>query len=75
MCHNNSQLTSVSAPMPKPQHSISTYDEFLELLSKLEKSDELYNAHMMYGLDLGGQAAFLDIAPALLHFHSLNMIV
>ena len=67
--------TSLSTPMTKPQHSISTYDEFLELLSKVEKSDELYNAHMMYGLDSGGQAAFLDIAPALLRFNSLNMIV
>ena len=70
-----SPLTSLSTPMTKPQHSISTYDEFLELLSKVEKSDELYNAHMMYGLDSGGQAAFLDIAPALLRFNSLNMIV
>ena len=70
-----SQLTSISTPITKPQHSISTYDEFLELLSKVEKSDELYNAHMMYGLDSGGQAAFLDIAPALLRFNSLNMIV
>ena len=70
-----SQVTSISTPMPKPEHSISTYDEFLELLSQVEKSDELYNAHMMYGLDSGGQAAFLDIAPALLRFNSLNMIV
>ena len=70
-----SQITSLSAPMTKPQHSISTYDELLELLSKVEKSDELYNAHMMYGLDSGGQAAFLDIAPALLRYNSLNMIV
>ena len=70
-----SQLTSISTPITKPQHSISTYDEFLELLSKVEKSDELYNAHMMYGLDSGGQAAFLDIAPALLRFNFLNMIV
>ena len=68
-----SEITSLSTPMAKPQHS--TYDEFLELLSKVEKSDELYNAHMMYGLDSGGQAAFLDIAPALLRFNSLNMIV
>ena len=70
-----SPLTSLSTPMTKPQHSISTYDEFIELLSKVEKSDELYNAHMMYGLDSGGQAAFLDIAPALLPYNSLNMIV
>ena len=70
-----SPITSLSTPMTKPQHSISTYDEFLELLSKVEKSDELYNAHMMYGLDSGGQAAFLDIAPALLRYNSLNMIV
>ena len=70
-----SPLKSLTTPMTKPQHSISTYDEFLQLLSKVEKSDELYNAHMMYGLDSGGQAAFLDIAPALLRYNSLNMIV
>ena len=70
-----SPLTCLSTPMTKPQHSISTYNEFLELLSKVEASDELYNAHMMCGLDSGGQAAFLDIAPALLRFNSLNMIV
>ena len=70
-----SLLTSLSTRLTKPQHSISNYDEFLELLSKVEKSDELYNAHMMYGLDSGGQAAFLDIAPALLRYNSLNMIV
>ena len=70
-----SPLTSLSTPMPKSQHSLSSYDQFLELLSKVEKSDELYNAHMMYGLDSGGQAAFIDIAPALLRYNSLNMIV
>ena len=71
----SSPLTSVWTPTTKPQHTLSAFDEFLELLSKVEKSDELYNAHMMYGLDSGGQAAFLDIAPALLRFNSLNMIV
>ena len=30
---------------------------------------------MMYGVDSGGQAAFLDIAPALLRFHIFNMVV
>ena len=65
----------LTSPLSKPQHSLSSYNEFLELLSKVEKSDELYNAHMMYGLDSGGQAAFIDIAPALLRYNSLNMIV
>ena len=64
----------------KPSESLSTdpftlNEELLQLITEIEKSDELYNTHMMYCIDLGGQAAFLDIAPALLRYHSLNMVV
>ena len=73
-------LTSEVMPKKKPSESVSTDSstlnkELLQLITEVQKSDELYNTHMMYGVDLGGQAAFLDIAPALLHYHSLNMVL
>ena len=73
-------LTSPVTPVKKPSESLSTdpstlNKELLQLITEVKKSDELYNTHMMYGVDLGGQAAFLDIAPALLRYHSLNMVL
>ena len=75
-------LTSQAMPKKKPSESLSTdsttctlNEELLQLITEVKKSDELYNTHMMYGIDLGGQAAFLDIAPALLRYHSLNMVL
>ena len=73
-------FTSQVMPKKKPHDSLSTdpstlNEELLQLITQVKKSDELYNTHMMYGVDLGGQAAFLDIAPALLHYHSLNMVL
>ena len=73
-------LTTQVMPKKKPHDSLSTdpstlNEELLQLITEVKKSDELYNTHMMYGVDLGGQAAFLDIAPALLRYHSLNMVL
>ena len=73
-------LTSQVMPKKKPHDSLSTdpgtlNKELLQFITEVQKSDELYNTHMMYGVDLGGQAAFLDIAPALLRYHSLNMVL
>ena len=73
-------LTSQVTPKKTPHDSLPTdpstvNKELLQLITKVKKSDELYNTHMMYGVDLGGQAAFLDIAPALLRYHSLNMVL
>ena len=73
-------LTSQVMLKKKPHDSLSTdtstlNEELLQLITEVKKSDELYNTHMMYGVDLGGQAAFLDIAPALLRYHSLNMVL
>ena len=72
--------TSQMTPVKEPDDALSTdpstlNEELLQLITEVKKSDELYNTHMMYGVDLGGQAAFLDIAPALLHYHSLNMVL
>ena len=48
--------------------------EIIDLLASVEKSEELYQTHWIYGVDTGGQAAFVDIAPALLRYHSVNII-
>lgn len=39
-----------------------------------DDSDELYRIHWIYAVDTGGQAAFLDIAPVLLRYNSVNII-
>ena len=48
--------------------------EIIDDLPKITKSEELYQSHWIYGVDTGGQAAFLDIAPALLRYHSVNIL-
>ena len=48
--------------------------EITQLLPAVKKSNELYQAHWIYVIDSGGQAAFLDIAPALLHYNLINII-
>ena len=49
-------------------------EEVAQLLPTVSKSDELYNTHWIYVIDSGGQAAFLDIAPALLHYNPINIL-
>ena len=48
--------------------------ETIDLLACVEKSEELYRSHWIYSVDTGGQAAFIDIAPALLRYHSVNIL-
>ena len=48
--------------------------EIVNLLPHVEKSEKLYQSHWIYGVDTGGQAAFIDIAPALLRYHSVNIL-
>uniref|UniRef100_A0A1X7TZ48 Uncharacterized protein n=1 Tax=Amphimedon queenslandica TaxID=400682 RepID=A0A1X7TZ48_AMPQE len=40
----------------------------------LEQSKKQDNVHFIYAVDTGGQAAFLDIAPALLRYNSVNIV-
>ena len=49
-------------------------EEVAQLLHTAPKSAELYNTHWIYAIDSGGQAAFLDIAPALLHYNPVNIL-
>ena len=56
--------------LPKPTIIL----EIIDLLACVEKSEELYQSHWIYGVDTGGQAAFIDIAPTLLRYHSVNIL-
>lgn len=69
--HSNSSSESSCATVvtEKALGLQSTYqDKFLA-------STTLAEVHWIYGVDSGGQAAFLDIAPALLRHNSLNILV
>ena len=61
--------TLSSVPITSPAQN-----EIVELLPKVEKSNELFQMHWIYATDSGGQAAFLDIAPALLHYNPVNVL-
>ena len=47
----------------------------LELLPKLKQCSAIDLAHWIHLLDTGGQANFIDIAPALFRFNSVNIIL
>ena len=62
---------------PAAEHTILSSparEAVARLLPTAQKSMELYNTHWIYAIDSGGQAAFLDIAPALLHYNSVNIL-
>ena len=48
--------------------------EIIELLPHVPKSEKLYQSHWIYGIDTGGQPAFIDIAPTLLRYNSVNIL-
>ena len=56
------------------RHDPIVTQEIVALLPHVEKSKELYKCHWIYGVDTGGQAAFIDIAPALLRYQSVNIL-
>lgn len=55
------------------QQPLPVYRDISQRLSHAIKSDKLYESHWIYAIDTGGQAAFLDIFPALLGYHSVNI--
>ena len=63
-----SNMSSIKATPPSP-----SIKEITQLLPTVKKSNELHQAHWIYVIDSGGQAAFLDIAPALLHYNLVNI--
>ena len=57
------------------QVSNTTKDILLKLqLPGVNKSVPLLDSHWIYAVDSGGQAAFLDIAPAILRYNSVNIL-
>ena len=64
------QTVDQSSSFSKP----TVTQEIIKLLPHAQKSEELYQSHWIYGVDTGGQSAFLDIAPILLRYHSVNIL-
>ena len=62
------QITAIE---DRPKSDVSQH--IIKLLDHVQESKELYKAHWIYGIDTGGQAAFIDIAPALLQYNSVNI--
>ena len=68
----NQQLPSVILFVGVEHDPIVTW-EIINLLAYVEKSKELYQSHWIYGVETGGQATFIDIAPALLQHNLVNI--
>ena len=70
-----SETTAVKTnqkPSPAPSQ---VNEELLKLISEVDEPEQVYEDHWIHGVDSGGQAAFLDVAPALLRYHSLNLVL
>ena len=48
--------------------------EILERLPDVKESFPLLESHWIYAIDSGGQATFLDMAPGLLRYNSVNIL-
>ena len=66
-------LPSHKSPSP-PVSAVA--NEIVKVLPtvQVEESPEHYNTHWIHCIDSGGQAAFLDIAPALLRYNPVNIL-
>ena len=78
---DDTSLSSDVAGMPQSKSMPSslpttspTQNEIAQLLPTVQKSPELFQMHWIYATDSGGQAAFLDIAPALLRYNPVNIL-
>ena len=75
--HSIVETTPQSSPtMTKylSPHVSSTTKDILELLPNVPESALIFESHWIYAVDSGGQAAFLDIAPAILRYNSVNIL-
>ena len=80
--HSSSGHSSISSPStstpPSDTGTVSKVSqEVLDFPSNkyLDSLPSLGEVHWIYGVDSGGQAAFLDIAPALLRYNSVNILL
>ena len=75
--HPSSSTTNVPLRI-QPQACIAKSEatrKVLELLAAVKQSIQLDQTHFIHLLDTGGQASFIDIAPALFRFNSVNIFV
>ena len=68
------QVTSVSPSKPTSPPVSQTVNEIAEIMPTVKESPELFNSHWIYCVDSGGQAAFMDIAPAILRYSPVNIL-
>ena len=66
--------TSVPSLKSLPQPVSAVAYEIVKVLPIVDDSPELNNTHWIHCIDSGGQAAFLDIAPALLRYNPVNIL-
>ena len=57
-----------------PSEYCTVKNEILHKLHSIEESPQLIKSQWIYAVHSGGQAAYLDIAPALLHYTSVNIL-
>ena len=62
-------------PITYTRDQLTARQLILELLPKLKQCSAIDLAHWIHLLDTGGQANFIDIAPALFRFNSVNIIL
>ena len=77
----NSDLTEVTESIVRPQpialtpKKLTARQKILDLLPLVRYCSTLGRTHWIHLLDTGGQANFIDIAPALFRFNSVNIIL
>ena len=62
-------------PITYTRDKLTARQLILELLPKLKQCSAIDLAHWIHLLDTGGQANFIDIAPALFRFNSVNIVL
>ena len=65
---------STSPQQSTPKLVSPATSEIINIYPIVEESPELHQSHWVYVVDSGGQAAFLDIAPALLRYNPVSIL-
>ena len=67
------QTVSQSSESLSPSVHCTVKNKILLKLHSVQESSQLFKSHWIYVVDSGGQSAFIDIAPALLRYTSVNI--
>ena len=70
----SNEVTSIPSLKSLPQPVSAVANEIMKVLPIVDESPDLNNTHWIHCIDSGGQAAFLDIAPALLRYNPVNIL-